>query len=163
MIADSYMVPEGDVCPGSFGGLMALYESNYIKLDHLLGESRTGDVQAVSRTPGDLPLYLTQEAQDSQRYTQDLRLTYLFRNSGPAVADPDLRVRIYLDARVAEVRGWAVHHRHGVLLHLRRCYGRELDRRWARNMMLSKWLDYLLERGHSFQDVHDHELADILA
>lgn len=163
MIADSYMVPEGDVYPGSFGGLMALYESNYIRLVHLLGESRTGDVQAVSRAPGDLPLYLTQEAQDSRRYTQDLRLTYLFRNSGPAVADPDLRVRLYLDARLAEVRGWARYHRHGVLVHLRECYGRELDRRWARNMMLSKWLDYLLERGHSFEDIRELESAEVPA
>ncbi|UCG73505.1 MAG: DUF1249 domain-containing protein [Chromatiales bacterium] len=160
MIVDTYMVPEGDVCPGSFGGLMALYESNYIKLVQLLGESRKGDVEAVSRAPGDLPLYLSQEAQDAKRYTQDLRLTYLFRNAGPDVADPDLQLRLYLDARMAEVRGWADHHRHGVLLHLRRCYGRELDRRWARNMMLSKWLDYLLERGHSFRGINAFELAD---
>lgn len=154
------MVPAGDVYPGSFGGLMALYESNFIKLVHLLGESRTGDVQAVSRVSGDLPLYLTQEARDTNRYTHDLRLTYLFQNSGPTVADPDLRVRLYLDARVAEVRGWARHHRHGVLVHLRECYGREIDKRWARNMMLSKWLDYLLERGHSFTEIREPQLAE---
>src|SRR5690606_33119920 len=26
----------------------------------------------------------------------------------------------------------------------------ELDQRWARNMMLNKWLEYCLERGHRF-------------
>jgi uncharacterized protein YqiB (DUF1249 family) len=28
--------------------------------------------------------------------------------------------------------------------------GRELARRWERNMMLNKWLDYLLDCGHGF-------------
>ena len=64
MIVDSYMVPEGDVCPGSFGGLMALYESNYIKLLQLLGELRQGDMRLVSSAADDLPLYLTQQAAD---------------------------------------------------------------------------------------------------
>jgi uncharacterized protein YqiB (DUF1249 family) len=163
MIADTYMVTEGDVYPGSFGGLMALYESNFIKLAHLLGELRTGDINAVSHAPGDLPLHFTQEAQDANRYTVDLRLTYLFQHAGPPVADPDLRVRLYLDARMAEVRGWARHHRHGVLVHLREQYGRELDRRWSRNMMLSKWLDYLLDRGHTFAERREAALADNLA
>ena len=27
---------------------------------------------------------------------------------------------------------------------------RELDQRWARNMMLNKWLEYCVERGHRF-------------
>ena len=155
MIVDSYIVPEGDVCPGSFGGLMALYESNYIKLVRLLGDLRPGDIGAVSRSPGDLPLYLTQHAVDSTRYTQDLRLTYLFQHAGSAQADPDLCLRLYLDARMAEVRSWAAHHHHGVLIHLRRHYGREIDRRWARNMMLSKWLDYLTDRGHTFQGTRE--------
>jgi len=27
---------------------------------------------------------------------------------------------------------------------------RELDQRWARNVMLNKWLEYCVERGHRF-------------
>ena len=160
MIADTYMVPEGDVYPGSFGGLMALYESNYIKLIQLLGELRTGEFRAVSSADGDLPLYMTQEARDANRYTVDLRLTYVFSESGSSIADPDLCVRLYLDARMAEVRGWARHHRHGVLLHLRERYGRELDRRWSRNTMLGKWLEYLLEQGHTFVTTSAPEAAE---
>jgi hypothetical protein len=79
-----------------------------------------------------------------------MRLTYLFPEEGGLVADPDLAVRLYLDARVAEVAGWADFHRHDRLSRLAREYGRELDRRWARNMVLSKWLDYLLDNGHSY-------------
>ena len=32
----------------------------------------------------------------------------------------------------------------------RGCPERELDQRWARNMMLNKWLEYCVERGHRF-------------
>ena len=35
MLADSYIVPECIARPGSFGGLMTLYEANYIKLTQL--------------------------------------------------------------------------------------------------------------------------------
>ena len=66
------------------------------------------------------------------------------------VADPDLGLRLYLDAHLVEVTGWASHHRHNALLQLRQRYGRELDRRWSRNMMLSKWLDFLQDAGHRF-------------
>lgn len=148
MIADSYIVPECVVGPGSFGGLMALYESNYIKLGMLIGDACRPDHCCASTARNDCDLYLAVEA--SARYTQVLRMTYLFEEGDDVVADPDLIIRIYLDARMAEVAGWAAHHRHSVLRGIEDRFGRELDRRWSRNMMLSKWLDYLLESGHKF-------------
>ncbi len=67
---------------------------------------------------------------------------------------PDMRVRIYHDAHLVEAQEWAGGcaraHPHGVLQALRRHAERELDQRWARNMMLNKWLEYCLERGHRF-------------
>jgi uncharacterized protein len=39
---------------------------------------------------------------------------------------------------------------HPTLRALRRSAERELDQRWALNMMLNKWLDYCMERGHRF-------------
>ena len=59
-------------------------------------------------------------------------------------------IRIYHDARLVEAQEWAGAHPHGVLQALRRHAERELDQRWARNMMLNKWLEYCLERGHRF-------------
>jgi len=148
MLADSYIVPQCTVSPGSFGALMALYESNFIKLRMLVGEVGETDDYRLSTTPGDFDLHLSVES--TTRYTQILRMTYLFEDDGAAVADPDLLIRVYLDARMAEVAGWAEHHRHKLLRGLADRYGRELDRRWSNNMMLSKWLDYLLDAGHSF-------------
>jgi uncharacterized protein YqiB (DUF1249 family) len=94
-------------------------------------------------------------------YTSTLNLTYLLPEPRGLLSCPDLRVRIYHDAHLAEAQpGDAVHTaraprgaragaqpaRHA----LRSPAERELDQRWARNMMLNKWLEYCVERGHRF-------------
>ena len=149
MIADSYLVPPGSVRPRSFGGLMALYESNFIKLDALTGGLVRLHGCRHSYTAEDFPLRLA--VAERSRYTRVLRLTYLIPDARGESADPDLRLRVYLDARLVEVSGWARQHRHRVLCRLRRGAHRELDQRWSRNIMLSKWLDYLAGRGHGFR------------
>ena len=139
---------------------MALYEGNFIKLSALapaaspglasaglLRAGRTGET-ALSRTAGDLDLHLSVDG--VTRYTVDLRLTYIFVESEGPCADPDLRLRLYLDARMVEVISWSVLHVHEVLRQLAAASSRELDRRWSQNIMLSKWLDYLTDRGHHF-------------
>lgn len=127
---------------------MALYESNFIKLRMLVGDIGNVHDCLVSTTPSDCDLFLWVES--TARYTQILRMTYLFDEQDSVVADPDLVIRVYLDARMAEVAGWAEHHRHAKLKGLANRFGRELDRRWSNNMMLSKWLDYLIDARHSF-------------
>jgi hypothetical protein len=148
MLADSYIVPECLVRPGTLGGLISLYEGNYLKLHALLGDPGRHLTQAVSRTARDSDLHLSVE--EGSRYTRLLRLTYLFDEPAGPVADPDVAVRLYLDARVAEVATWAGFQRHPQLSALAREYSRELDRRWACNMALGKWLDFLLDNGHSY-------------
>ena len=132
---------------------MALYEGNFIKLLALAPALNTpvegvkGEA-SLSRTAGDLDLYLT--VHSVTRYTVDLRLIYIFEDSDGSSADPDLHVRLYLDARMVEVISWSVFHVHEVLRRLAAASSRELDRRWSQNIMLSKWLDYLTDRGHGF-------------
>jgi hypothetical protein len=154
VLADSYIVPQCLIAPRSLGALMALYEGNFLKLIAMapgLRQPRSftaGEAGRVSRSGRDLDLHLTVEGE--ARYTVDLRLTYLFPDPAGAVADPDLRLRLYRDAGMVEVLGWAGTHRHPWLQKLAREAGRELDRRWSRNMMLGKWLDYLGDMGHAF-------------
>jgi len=148
MIADSDIVPRCIVAPGSFGGLMTLYEGNFIRLKSILPVVPPVGIQLVSRTPDDLDLFLSVES--AARYTRELRLTYRFPGRHGLTPEPDLSLRLYLDAGMAEVRGWASSQQHGVLRTLHHHILRELDRRWAVNMMLGKWLEYLAERGHRF-------------
>jgi len=48
-----------------------------------------------------------------------------------------------------------VEHRHRLLREIAQA-SVELDRRWARNMMLNKWLDYLADMGHCLSVDGDH-------
>jgi uncharacterized protein YqiB (DUF1249 family) len=66
------------------------------------------------------------------------------------VADPDLEIRVYHDARLAEASACGQWIRHRSLEHVRAGIPAQLGERWLRNMMLNKWLDYCLERGHEF-------------
>lgn len=133
---------------------MALYEGNFIKLVTLAPALQSPAATAagtagISRTARDLDLHLSVDA--VTRYTIDLRLTYLFDDAAGLAADPDLHLRMYLDARMVEVISWSVAHRHEVLRQLAVHSARELDRRWSRNIMLGKWLDYLGDMGHSLR------------
>jgi len=137
--------------PRSFVALMGLYESNYIRLSWLAGEVLALDGQHRSKVPGDCDLLLT--LTDRSPYTTTVNLTYLFaEESGPdnVVRLPDMQVRVYHDAHLAEAHEWAGSHSQPVLKALRTHAERELDQRWARNVMLNKWLEYCVERGHRF-------------
>jgi uncharacterized protein YqiB (DUF1249 family) len=153
VIADSYIVPQCIVAPRSLGALMALYEGNFLKLSGLTPmlppERPAAGSRTVSTSPHDLDLHLLVDS--VTRYTLDLRLSYHFEDPAGWVADPDLRVRVYLDARMVEVLGWINAPRHDTLRQLMNDSSRELDRRWSKNIMFGKWLDYLQDMGHRFR------------
>jgi hypothetical protein len=149
MLSDSALVPECVYRPGSFSGLMLLYESNYLKLLNLIGASQTVDSRWISRVRGDNDLFV--ERVVAGPYTTTLKMSYWLRApDGLEVRDPDLTVRIYHDAGQAEVLNCRIRHHHRQLQRLAATHTGELSRRWQRNMMLNKWLDYLHDRGHGF-------------
>ena len=84
-------------------------------------------------------------------------LTYLLPSARGALRYPDMRVRIYHDAHLVEAQEWADAHGQPLLRALRSRAERELDQRWARNMMLNKWLEYCVERGHRFSSRTERE------
>jgi hypothetical protein len=102
----------------------------------------------VSSTPRDKDLHA--QLLRREPYTTTLKLTYWFEESGGVlVPDPDLILRVYHDARLAEAVSGRDRHTHHKLRELAGDSGAELDRRWRINMMLNKWLDYLFDVGHS--------------
>ena len=146
MLLDHQLVPQTIIKPKSFVGLMALYESNYLRLLSLVPELERLDGCFRSRVAGDCDLHV--EILERCRYTVTLSLTYYFENGDGRIADPDMTVRAYLDGRLAEAMSLCGEHRHAELRRLAREHARELDRRWRRNIVLNKWLDYLSEQGH---------------
>ncbi|MEO8063144.1 MAG: DUF1249 domain-containing protein [Pseudomonadota bacterium] len=128
---------------------MSLYESNYLRLCDLAGElTDLADVR-VSRVADDCDLRLT--VTERSPYTTSFDLTYLFQQDDGVSTYPDMRVRVYHDARLVEAQEWATQHDHEALRRLRGQAERELDQRWARNTMLNKWLEYCIDRGHGFR------------
>lgn len=146
MLLDSHLVPETIAKPRSFVGLMALYESNYLRLLRLIPELGRLDGCFRSRVAGDCDLHV--EILERSRYTITLSLTYRFETDDGLLVDPDMTVRAYLDGQLAEVMAIGARQRHATLRRLVRRHRRELDRRWRRNVVLNKWLDYLREQGH---------------
>lgn len=134
--------------PGDFVSLMTLYESNYVRLRRLVPGVADIDGAFTSRVANDCPLHL--RVVERGRYTTTFTLTYLFDTPAGQIADPDLQVRVYHDARVAEVLSCARWHRHEVLASIKNHWYCQLGDRWLRNVMLNKWLDYCVERGHHF-------------
>ena len=123
---------------------MGLYESNYLRLAALAGDPAKLSGSRMSDVAGDCTLVLS--VLENARYTAELRLTYLLPAEpglAPASRVPDLRMRLYRDARLLEARGFAA-----------AAPERELHPCWVRNMMLNKWLEYCAERGHCLAEPH---------
>lgn len=134
--------------PRSFAGLMTLYEANYVRLAQLVGAPERLPDHGRSTAREDLPLHFT--VLERCRYTTALHLTYWFPRGVGAVADPDLVVRVYHDARLAEACSCSPRHHHRALTPYAREAASELDRRWLMNVMLAKWLEYCIEQEHRF-------------
>lgn len=146
MLLDSHLVPETIVKPKSFTGLMALYESNYLRLLRLIPDIEQLDGCFRSRVAGDCDLRL--EIIERARYTVTLSLTYYLATADGLWIEPDMTLRVYLDGQLAEVTAIGKQRRSVSLSHMAREHRKELDRRWRRNIILNKWLEYLVDQGH---------------
>ncbi|GAC1698035.1 MAG: hypothetical protein PVS2B3_09690 [Steroidobacteraceae bacterium] len=140
--------------PRSFVALMGLYESNFIRLGWLAQDLAQLCGRHRSRVRGDCDLVLN--VTERSPYTSTLNLTYLLPQRDGQLQYPDMGVRVYHDAHLVEAQHWAESHSQPILRALRDCAERELDQRWARNVMLNKWLEYCVERGHRFSSGTRH-------
>jgi len=150
MLLDSHLVPETIVKPNTFVGLMALYESNYLRLLRLIPDIDRLDGCFRSRVAGDCDLFV--EVIETSRYTVTLSLTYRLATDDGLFVDPDMTVRVYLDGQQAEVLAIGEQQRHAALQRLVIEHREELDRRWRCNIVLNKWLEYLSDQGHLILD-----------
>lgn len=134
--------------PRRIAHLMDLYERNYTLLERLIPELELPFERVVSRSATDLPLVLI--VVERSPYTSELRLTYEFNDAEGKRLSPDIWVKVYRDARVAEALHcgmrpmWLAQDGGDVEA------GEFIHDQWDRNHTLAKWLEYLLEHGHGF-------------
>ena len=134
--------------PGTFAGLMDLYECNYIGVRRLIRHMPAASSCRISQVPGGLDLHL--EVLERFRYTTELTLTYHFLRDMGSVAEPDLRIRVYHDARLAEVL--SAHLRNWPIETCSTNPKAQLLSRWHINRFLYKWLNFCLRQGHRFDE-----------
>ena len=135
-----------------FSDLMEVYETNYRLLTRLIPRLDSVQEREVSAVSDCLDLHL--ELVERHKYTTLISLTYLFDREGVAkqVAEPGVVIRLYHDAKVAEVFDCAacdeamVTDAEGV----RHGQADVAERKWTANLFLEKWLAFCLERGHRF-------------
>ncbi|MCP4187695.1 MAG: DUF1249 domain-containing protein, partial [Gammaproteobacteria bacterium] len=85
----------------SFASLMDLYEYNYLRLRKIAPDLSIAD-EMVSTVPNHHDLYLT--VNERCKYTTMLYMTYRFGEPGDYLFEPDLRLKVYHDARLVEVQ-----------------------------------------------------------
>ena len=132
----------------NFAGLMEIYECNYIRMRNLVPEIDSLPDAVISRIDGVLDLHL--RITERCRFTTTLNLTYYFTDPDGRFPAPDMQVRMYHDAQVAEVIacGRRRGRRHALYNRLFQSY--TLAEKWRMNRFLQKWLGYCLMQGHRF-------------
>lgn len=136
------------VKPRSFAGLMTLYEGNHARLRQLLGNLWSLPLTLMSISATDLSIHLSLDGRS--RYTTSLRMTYRLNSNGFISADPNLLVRVYHDARLAEAVSCCEQPRHTVFKGLWVPAAAEFEKRWLLNVLLNKWLEHCLDHRHVF-------------
>ena len=127
--------------PRSFAGLMDLYEYNYLRMRRLVPDLEAAD-EMISISPGHLDLYLS--VTERCRYTTMVNMTYRFQHQGSTICQPDMHIKVYHDARNAEVLDRLDRKHHRVYS------GETLQQKWRLNRFLYKWLGYCIYQGHYF-------------
>ena len=129
-----------------FAWLMGLYGENFQRLTRMFQPQGLSAGTYVSRVPGGLDLLV--EVIQQHAYTVELRLSYRMRDAQTGQPDPSAFVRLYRDARQAEVTHCYVGRHWQDVLGLRPSVQAMVSHRLRMNGFLNKWLDYLDGQGH---------------
>lgn len=129
-------------------GLMEIYECSYIRLRNLVPDLDGLSESNVSQAENALDL--TVRVVERCKFTSTLNLTYHFEDEEGVFIAPDMTVRIYHDAQLAEVIACGRHRGNRYATYNRMHNRYTLLEKWRMNRFLQKWLGYCLLQGHGF-------------
>ena len=147
MILDHEIVPQSIAEPNSFVGLMTLYESNYIKLNYLFPKIRQYDADRSIKSSFGKDIHLG--INKKTKYTMIISMTYSFEESEVIEYEPNLTIKIYFDSRSAEVIGIGKLSKKSKLRDITYQNKKIINQLWRRNIILNKWLDYIIDCDYS--------------
>jgi uncharacterized protein YqiB (DUF1249 family) len=130
--------------------LEQVYASNYRKLLKLIPHLFEYKENAIGQTANHSALHL--EVIERSPYTMTVELTHRFNKNLGELLEPAVRIRLYLDAKLAEVI--SDHARSAVSLVFKdpgRSY-EIMNYKWRLNYFLQKWLDHCLNKNYLFNE-----------
>ena len=133
--------------PSRFSYLMGLYGANYWQLTRMFGPRSLVTGCYRSRGHSGLPLQI--EILERHPFTTELRISYEMLDDLTGQPDPSAHLRLFSDARVAEVTACYFGSRLEDVLGRSAPAATVFRHRLQMNSFLSKWLDYLDQCGHS--------------
>ena len=147
MIFDHEIVPQSIAEPNTFVGLMSLYESNYIKLNHLFPKIKQYDADWSIKSPfgNDIHLGISKKT----KYTMIISMTYSFEESEIIEYEPNLIIKVYFDSCSAEVISIGKLSKKSKLRDITYQNKNIINELWRRNIILNKWLDYIIDCDYS--------------
>ncbi len=127
--------------------LQDLQAEIYRQLQLLLPDNVAYYNSLQSEVPGSPLLRL--DILERHPYTHFIRLTYQFKKDEQREIAPDAHIRIYNDARLAEVTSFNPEQGFTRQAHPDYPQHQLFQRCWRQNRALDKWLSYILHQGHS--------------
>ena len=128
--------------------LEMICESNYQKLFRLIPDLCSFDKIAIGHTQNKPALYL--DVLERNPYTLTIELSHCFDRQLAEMIEPGVRIRVYLDAKLAEVirdhdrpAVDRIYRNPGAVLEIQ-------DYKWRLNYFLQKWLDHCLKTEYRF-------------
>ncbi len=129
--------------------LEKLCESNYQKLFHLIPELLSFQNKATGKTINQPALYL--KVIERSKHTITVELSHQFSKDLVEVMEPAVKIRVYLDANLAEVLKDHVRPQVSTIYKDPAQSVEIMDYKWRLNYFLQKWLDHCLLTEYKFR------------
>ena len=137
--------------------LEQICESNYQKLIKLIPDLLTFKETAIGLAPNNTTLHIT--VIDSTPYTMTVELSHCFNRNLDEFLEPAVKIRLYLDAQLAEVLSDHVRASVAQVFKDPGLSREIMNYKWRLNYFLQKWLDHCLKKDYQFSK--KPELAEL--
>ena len=131
----------------------ALCDANYLRLCKLM-PNLEGNDHWVFIVGGETDSRrVSIQVEERAKYTTTVTVSQSSSGSLERWSAPELRVRLYHDARMAEVIAWARHHQLKVRYEYPNRFAYQCDEKAQFNLFLGEWLSHCLDQGRVLQDI----------
>ncbi len=122
--------------------------SNYLKLLKLMPELLVLRETAIGVALNNTPLHIT--VIENTPYTMMIELNHCFNQNKPEHLEPAVKIRLYLDAKLAEVMSDYARSPISLAFKDKGLSTDIMNYKWRLNYFLQKWLDHCLKKDYQF-------------